>query len=67
MSRMKRYAEQVSVGMGRGGAIDDEVMAEAALRLQSAKAKIIDPDDPATLDATAAAIIESGDLERGGR
>ena len=33
MSAMKRYAEEVSVDMGFGGEINDEVLAEAQRRL----------------------------------
>ncbi len=63
MSRMKRYAEKVSEDMGFGCESNDEVLEEAAQRLAAGQ---IDPDAPATISATAAAIIESGDLERGG-
>jgi len=35
MSYMKRYAEEVSVSMGFGGEINDEVLAEAQRRLDA--------------------------------
>jgi hypothetical protein len=34
MSRMKHYAEQVSIDMGLGGELTDEVLAEADRRLK---------------------------------
>ncbi len=37
MGAMKRYAEDVSVDMGFGGEINEEVMAEAQRRLDEAR------------------------------
>lgn len=42
MSAMKRYAEQVSVEMGFGGEINDEVLAEAQRRLDETEVESSD-------------------------
>lgn len=39
MSAMKRYAEEVSVEMGFGGEINDEVLEEAQRRLDEVEAR----------------------------